>query len=261
MTANTDSRAFAETHSVPKFRVLLNDNLLQLPAAPFRSGDTLYVPLRAVSESAGAEVKWLPNEKLATVVMGGKTLTPTNVKLVGDTMMASADFFGEKLGLTWKAYTEGSVVAFYTPDSGKKPDEQLTGNYVLNALADYNGYSRDDLKWLAKIVHAEANGETFESKLAVASVVRNRVESRIFPQTIKEVIFDRKNGVQFTPTVNGAINKEPSVSSYLAALDALEGRNNAEAALFFINPVIAKTKWVQSNREFAFKIGGHNFYY
>jgi N-acetylmuramoyl-L-alanine amidase len=75
------------------------------------------------------------------------------------------------------------------------------------------------------------------------------------------VIFDNKSGVQFTPTVNGSIYNTPSSESFLAAFEVLEGKRNAENALFFINPRYAKSSWVSRNRKYAFTLENHDFYY
>ena len=48
-------------------------------------------------------------------------------------------------------------------------------------------------------------------------MVLNRVRSELFPDTIYAVIFDRKNGVQFTPTVNGMIYRAPDGEAIIAA--------------------------------------------
>ena len=132
---------------------------------------------------------------------------------------------------------------------------------ALSLLPSYDGYSEEDLLWLAKIVEAEAQGETYPSKLGVANVIINRRDSGQYPSTIKEVIFDKRFGVQFTPTANGAVYNTPSASSFIAAMEALEGRNNASDTLFFMNPHLATSNWISNNRQYAFTIGGHSYYY
>src|SRR5690554_1214590 len=46
--------------------------------------------------------------------------------------------------------------------------------------------------YLAKTIYGEARGENYESKLAVGWVIRNRVESKYYPDTYEEVITQRK---------------------------------------------------------------------
>jgi N-acetylmuramoyl-L-alanine amidase len=116
--------------------------------------------------------------------------------------------------------------------------------------------SEKEIDLLARIVRAEAQTEPFEGKVAVAAVVLNRVESPKFPNTIREVIYQRG---QFQPVRNGQINKptdEESIRAVYAALSDM--RNIAQDSLFFYNPDIATSRWLDS-RETAVVIGQHVF--
>src|SRR5690554_927926 len=67
-------------------------------------------------------------------------------------------------------------------------------------------YSEEDLEWLSKIIHSEARGESLDGQIAVAAVILNRVNSNLFPNSVKEVIFEQNNGrYQFTPAGSGSI--------------------------------------------------------
>lgn len=121
-------------------------------------------------------------------------------------------------------------------------------------------YQSEDVYWLARIVHAESRGETAEGKLAVANVILNRVRHAQFPDTIYGVIFDRKFGVQYTPTVDGSIYNVPNFASIIAAKRALHGENNVGGSLYFYNPRIAGTNWISRNRTYYTTIGNHSFY-
>jgi len=44
---------------------------------------------------------------------------------------------------------------------------------------------------LAHLVHAEAKGEPFAGKVAVAKVVLNRGDHKKFPDTVKGVIYEK----------------------------------------------------------------------
>lgn len=66
---------------------------------------------------------------------------------------------------------------------------------------------------LVRIVEAEVTGDTAykkatkeevrESKFRVARVIINRVRSNKFPNTVTQVVFDKRYGTQFTPTSDG----------------------------------------------------------
>ncbi len=123
-----------------------------------------------------------------------------------------------------------------------------------------SGYDSDDLLWLSRIIYAEAGTEPLEGKLAVGSVVMNRLASANYPDTIYGVIFDRKFGVQFTPAATGSVYKSPDEESILAAKMCLGGYSVSSDILFFLNEAIATGTWMQDNRDFVMTIGNHDFY-
>ena len=119
--------------------------------------------------------------------------------------------------------------------------------------------SREELMLLAKIIHAEARGESFEGKIAVGAVVLNRIDSPHFPKTISDVIFQKNNQVyQFSPVADGSINLEPDEASVEAALQALSGKDPTGGALFFYNPELSTDRWIRTLPVVA-RIGNHVF--
>ncbi|TCQ00567.1 cell wall hydrolase [Serpentinicella alkaliphila] len=120
----------------------------------------------------------------------------------------------------------------------------------------------DDIYWLSRIIHAEAQGEPYEGKVAVGNVVLNRVAHRDFPNTIRGVIYDKQYGyVQFSPVLDGSINNTPNEESRRAAIDALDGYRPVGTALYFLNPRKATNFWIVHNRRYFMTIGDHDFYY
>ena len=99
-----------------------------------------------------------------------------------------------------------------------------------------------------------------KGKLAVGSVVLNRVDSDTFPDNIYDVIFDTKYGVQFTPTANGRIYRDPTPESVIAAKMTLEGYRVSHDILYFIYEAIAENMWTVYNCDYMFTIGCHDFY-
>ena len=94
--------------------------------------------------------------------------------------------------------------------------------------------SADDLTLLAAIIQCEAH-YNYESMLAVATVIMNRVESSRFPNSISGVIY--QSG-QFTPARSGKLarvlsNGKISSSCYQAAAEALAGADNTGGAKYF----------------------------
>ncbi|MFR2593662.1 MAG: cell wall hydrolase [Butyribacter sp.] len=54
-------------------------------------------------------------------------------------------------------------------------------------------YSKSDLRLMASIINCEAGSEPYQGKVAVGIVVMNRVSSKSFPNSIREVLFIRKD--------------------------------------------------------------------
>lgn len=123
-------------------------------------------------------------------------------------------------------------------------------------------YDEADLHWLSRIISAESRGEPFIGQVAVGNVVLNRVAHHAYPDTIKEVIFDRQSGVvQFSPVADGSIWQTPHETSVTAAKVCLEGDTVSERILFFYAPSMVSSTWIERNRPYAFTIKSHRFFY
>ncbi len=108
-------------------------------------------------------------------------------------------------------------------------------------------FSKEEIRLLARMIHAEARGEPLEGQIAVGAVIINRLVSDRFPGTIREIIFQRTNGVyQFTPVQNGQINLEPNRAAYYAAERAIKGEDPTGGALFFYNPQTSTDRWIKT---------------
>jgi len=111
----------------------------------------------------------------------------------------------------------------------------------------------------ARLVEAEAKGEPYEGKVAVATVVLNRVESPQFPDTVTEVINEVVgDAYAFSPVQNGEINKPASEESTQAVEEALKREDTLNDSIFFYNPEIATDNWIRT-RETVETIGNHVF--
>ena len=120
----------------------------------------------------------------------------------------------------------------------------------------------DEVYWLSRVIHAEAQGESYQGKLAVGNVIMNRVTSHKFPNTLYQVIFDKQNGhTQFSPVLDGSIYNTPDKDSIRAANDVLNGSRPVGEALYFLNPKKSTNFWITANRKYMKTIGQHDFYY
>ena len=120
-------------------------------------------------------------------------------------------------------------------------------------------YRTDEVYWLSRIIYAESGAEPLKGKIAVGNVILNRVRHSYFPNTIYGVIFDKKNGVQFSPTANGTIYNTPNSQSVIAAKICLEGYSVNKDILYFVNASVGPNSWVVQNRPLYAKSGDHSF--
>lgn len=123
------------------------------------------------------------------------------------------------------------------------------------ASSNNSSYSESEIDLLARLVRAEAGGESYAGKVAVAAVVLNRVQSSQFPNSISGVVY--QSG-QFSPVSNGMINKSADSESKRAALEAVNGNDPTNGSLFFYNPKTSTSSWIYSRPVLA-SIGNHNF--
>lgn len=118
-------------------------------------------------------------------------------------------------------------------------------------------YSYDELMLLARLVYAEAAGEPYVGKVAVAAVVLNRVKSPLFPDTIAGVIYEPW---QFSCVGNWMFNSYPSSDCIQAAKDALAGWDPTGGAIYYFNYHTVWNQWLWS-KPISGYIGNHLFTY
>ena len=152
--------------------------------------------------------------------------------------------------------TEKAVIDFQI-DHGIRIDG-ITGPETQRTLY---GSSTADVYWLARIIEAEAGGESYTGKVAVGNIILNRVYSKDFPNTIYNVIFEYYGNIpQFSPVADGTIYNTPSEESVNAAKDALNGVRPVGNSTYFFNPNKAAGSWIVKNKNYVSTIGGHVFY-
>jgi N-acetylmuramoyl-L-alanine amidase len=139
-------------------------------------------------------------------------------------------------------------------NSANKDNSVQVFNYNNSKLA----LSKNDIYLMAQVVFAESRSEPFEGKVAVASVILNRVLSPEFPKSVEGVI-KQKNA--FSCVVNGKISLSPDASCFEAVYTALGGTDPTEHALFYYNPQIATCNWMKNVKKDNIKsIGQHVFF-
>lgn len=78
------------------------------------------------------------------------------------------------------------------------------GKIIKGNKNPLNPPTEQEIKLLAAITYLEAGNQSYRGKVAVASVVVNRLQSSRFPDTLRSVIY--QSG-QFTPAMTGALDR------------------------------------------------------
>lgn len=133
----------------------------------------------------------------------------------------------------------------------------IVGSKTLAAIgiSGGSGYNSADYELLARIISAEARGETYLGQVAVGAVVLNRMEHPSFPDTLSGVVY--QNGA-FSCLYDGQFYEPIADSAYSAARDALNGLDPTGGAIYYYNPKTATNKWITS-RPVITTIGRHVF--
>ncbi|MBU3160068.1 cell wall hydrolase [Clostridium frigoris] len=171
------------------------------------------------------------------------TLTTKNYTVKsGDTLSKIAQKCGESLATLRRANNKwndsifpGQVLKVSVTTSATVKTSVSSVKFVAPTSKKYTA---SDLNLLARLITAEAGGESYKAQVAVGAVVINRVKSSRFPNSISAVINQKYNGsYQFTCVQNGNIKRSAPASDIKAALAAINGTNPIKNALFFNNGV------------------------
>ncbi|MDF2588723.1 MAG: cell wall hydrolase SleB [Anaerocolumna sp.] len=125
--------------------------------------------------------------------------------------------------------------------------------------------SDEEIEILQRIVEAEATGENVKGKILVANVILNRVKDDNFPDTIKEVVFQKDgNTYQFSPIKDKRYWSVTISDETVEAVErVMQGEDYSKGALYFSARSRADSdsmRWFDNNLEFLFAYGGHEFF-
>ncbi len=194
---------------------------------------SLCIPIKAVSKigSSGNEVSQIQSE------------------------LKNRGYYKGNIDGIYGTQTKNAVIAFQK-DNGLTADG-IAGKNTLSALnvTNSNAYNSADYELLARIISAEARGETYLGQVAVGAVVLNRVEHPSFPDTVSGVVY--QSGA-FSCLYDGQFYEPIADSAYSAARDALNGLDPTGGAIYYYNPTTATAKWIFS-RPVITTIGNHVF--
>ena len=215
----------------------------------------LLFALAAVSLSAViARVPFVPGGETQTLSKLGSS--GKEVTAIQDALRDRGLFQGESTGY-YGTKTQAAVKQFQR-QKGLTVDG-IAGPQTLSALGISVGTvpqaTESNIYLLARIISAEARGESYTGQVAVGAVVLNRVEHPSFPDTISGVIYQKG---AFTAVTDGQFDQPIASSAYNAARDALTGWDPSGGAIYYYNPDKTSNKWIRS-RPVITRIGSHLF--
>ena len=144
----------------------------------------------------------------------------------------------------WQAAAEDCMAALEEQET--EAEQVANSNYVYPA-------TEEEIRLLSALIYCEAGNQSREGKVAVGNVVLNRIRSAKFPNTMKEVIYQRG---QFSPVGSGWLSwvlrkGEIPESCREAAIAALQGEAPVGNAIFFMRKNLHYTGMI---------IGAHCFW-
>ena len=173
--------------------------------------------------------------------------------------LTSLGYFSSAIDGIYGTRTQTAVRNFQR-DRGLAVDG-IAGPKTLSALGISSGssgsgqYSSNDVYLLAKVIAAEARGESYTGQVAVGAVVLNRVSHASFPDSIPGVVY--QSGA-FTCVTDSNWGVEPSAEAKKAARDAINGWDPTGGSIYYYNPNKTSNAWMHS-RPVIVTIGSHRF--
>lgn len=183
--------------------------------------------------------------------------TGSEVKKIQQTLKSLGYSVGAVDGI-YGTKTRNAVIAFQkncgiTADGICGPTTLL---YLgLGGGGNTGGYTNDEINLLAKVISAEARGESYEGQVAVGAVILNRVAHPGFPDTISGVVYQKG---AFSCVNDSNWYQPVAESAKRAAKDAINGWDPSGGAIYYYNPAKTSNAWMLS-RPVIKVIGNHRF--
>ena len=183
--------------------------------------------------------------------------TGSEVKSIQKKLKALGYYKGDIDGI-YGTQTKNAVTAFQkncgiTVDGIAGPQTLL---YLgLGSSSGSSSYTDDEINLLAKVISAEARGESYEGQVAVGAVILNRVAHPSFPDTLSGVVYQKG---AFSCVNDSNWYQPVAESSKRAARDAINGWDPTGGAIYYYNPAKTSNAWMRSRTVIKI-IGNHYF--
>ena len=171
------------------------------------------------------------------------------VRQIQQKLKAAGYYTGPVDGI-FGAKTRSAVKAFQR-DCGLTADGVAGPKTLLYlGITSASAYSSNDAYLLAKLIAAEARGESYTGQVAVGAVVLNRVAGDLGSR-LPEI-------GAFSCVRDSNWSVAPGATAQRAAKDAMNGWDPTGGAVYYYNPRTAQSKWIRS-RPVVTTIGNHVF--
>ena len=207
----------------------------------------------AISETMPA-VNWEENSVSVLSKYGSRGDEVTQIQ----TKLKDLGYYTGNIDGIYGSGTQNAVIAFQK-SRGLSADG-IAGPKTLSALgigaAQGNGsFSSSDINLLARVISAEARGESYTGQVAVGAVILNRIEHPSFPNTLAGVVYQPG---AFSCLNDGQFNEPVAESAQRAAQDTINGWDPSGGAIYYYNPEKSTNQWIFS-RPVLTVIGKHRF--
>ena len=193
----------------------------------------------------------LPTGAFALSKLGSRGSEVINIQ----TRLKSWGYYTGAIDGIYGTKTQKSVMRFQA-NNGLTPDG-IAGPATLAKIGLPTGSTSYDsnLNLLARVINAEARGESYTGQVAIGAVVLNRVKHSSFPNSVAGVIYQPG---AFDVVSDGQINYAPNTTAINAARDAMNGWDPTYGSIYYFNPNTATSSWIWS-RPYVITIGNHRF--
>lgn len=119
--------------------------------------------------------------------------------------------------------------------------------------------AKNDIICLTRNIYMEARSESYEGQLAVAAVTLNRVRSHKYPDTICEVVYQRKQFSWTSAAVVHINDQESWNRAYRSAKLAIKNHTKLDQEIMYYHTTAIKPWWSKHFKKVK-TIGNHIFY-
>lgn len=122
----------------------------------------------------------------------------------------------------------------------------------VEEFKSYYTYTEEELDLLSRLIEAEGGAESYDTKLKIGSVVMNRVSDPDFPDTIREVIYEKNQFSVTTIKINGVtmIDRPADEDSKMAAREILDYGSILPPDVQVFYAKSCKEPWVTSRKTY-----------